>query len=104
MNLSLKNVDVFLLTVTCPTTTTPSGNPTVQFEKDQYWSEVIENSQVNTALVTLVARSSSSERPQYDLLESILIFLKIELTLLANKFILQIQIANILQSTLFREL
>lgn len=58
------------LPVTCPTSTTPSGKPTVNFEKEQYWSEVIENSPIDTDLVILVASSSSNEEPEYDLIES----------------------------------
>ncbi|KAI9550662.1 hypothetical protein GHT06_006214 [Daphnia sinensis] len=58
--------------VTCSTTSTPNpGNPTVHFDKQQYASELVENSPVQTLVVRLNAESSSvNEQPVYSFAES----------------------------------
>ncbi|XP_057366143.1 uncharacterized protein LOC130687004 isoform X2 [Daphnia carinata] len=58
--------------VTCPTTSTPTpGSPTVHFDKQQYASELVENSPAQTLVVSLNAESSSmDEQPAYSFAES----------------------------------
>lgn len=59
----------FLVLVTCPTVP-PAGNSKVQFEKQQYASEILENSPVNTFIVTLSATSTVfNEKPEYSFAE-----------------------------------
>ncbi|XP_045035319.1 uncharacterized protein LOC116930806 isoform X9 [Daphnia magna] len=59
-------------TVTCPTTSTLTPeNPTVHFDKQQYASELVENSPVQTFVVRLNAESTSAdEQPEYSFAES----------------------------------
>ncbi|XP_046463992.1 protocadherin Fat 4-like isoform X7 [Daphnia pulex] len=53
---------------TCPTTTAPPADSTVHFEKQQYASEILENSPVNTFIVELSATTTTSnEKPEYSL-------------------------------------
>ncbi|XP_046463994.1 uncharacterized protein LOC124209829 isoform X9 [Daphnia pulex] len=55
-------------TATCPTTTAPPADSTVHFEKQQYASEILENSPVNTFIVELSATTTTSnEKPEYSL-------------------------------------